>query len=52
MAGSSDNIALAPVVESGMDCDVVHDEHDLKQLLTYTDSNVRSDRRPAPDTRM
>ena len=26
-------IATAPVVEFGMDCDVVHDEHDLKQLL-------------------
>ena len=33
MAGSSDDMAPAPVVESGMDCDVAHDDHDLKQLL-------------------
>ena len=33
MANSSDDVAPAPVVELGMDCDVVHDEHDLKQLL-------------------
>ena len=33
MAGSSNDMAPAPVVESGMDCDVVHDEHDIKQFL-------------------
>ena len=31
--GSSDNMTPASVAESGMDCDVVHDEHDLKQFL-------------------
>ena len=30
---SSDNMTPFPAAESGMNCDVVHDEHDLKQLL-------------------
>ena len=31
--GSSDDTTPAPAAESSMDCDVVHDEHDLKQFL-------------------
>ena len=32
-AGPSDDPAPAPAGESGMDCDIVYDKHDLKQLL-------------------